>query len=74
MMHFVNYKEEVIGQMEQVKEAFDEERSKLQQQSQMLQDELEEVQRDINKDRNNRKKMDEMSRTINNLNREKRLV
>lgn len=60
--------------MEQVKEAFDEERSKLQQQSQMLQDELEEVQRDLDKDRNNRKKMDEMSRTINNLHREKRMV
>ena len=73
-MHFVNYKEEVIGQMEQVKEAFAEERSKLQRQSQMLQDELEEVQRDLDKDRNNRKKMDEMSRTINNMHREKRLV
>lgn len=66
--------EEVIGQMEQIKEAFDEERSKLQQQSQMLQQELEETQQELNKNMTNRKKMDEMSKTINSLQREKKLA
>ncbi|XP_071163583.1 ninein-like protein isoform X3 [Mytilus edulis] len=66
--------EEIIGQMEQVKEAFDEERSKLQQQSEMYQNELEDAQREIDKNRINRKKTDEMAKTITSLQREKKLA
>lgn len=60
--------------MEQIKEAFDEERSKLQQQSEMYQNELEDAQQEIDKNRTNRKKTDEMAKTITSLQREKKLV
>lgn len=60
--------------MEQVKEAYNEERAKLQQQSDMLQGEVEELQKELENNKISRKKVDEMTKTINSLQREKKLV
>ena len=60
--------------MEDIKEAFDDEKREYEAQTNLLKQEVEELQRALDSEDKNRKKLDEVMRANNKLQQEKRMV
>ena len=60
--------------MEDIKEAFDDEKREFEAQTNLLKQEVEELQRALESEDKNRKKLDEVTRANNKLQQEKRMV
>ena len=60
--------------MEDIKEAFDDEKREYEAQTNLLKQEVEELQRALHSEDKNRKKLDEVMRANNKLQQEKRMV
>ncbi|KAK3093147.1 hypothetical protein FSP39_011849 [Pinctada imbricata] len=66
--------DEFVRQMEVLKVSFESEKHELQEQVRMLQDELEDIYKELNNESTNRKKIDDLNRTINALQKDKLLA